>query len=436
MVTFDAAEPGTSREIWEQDARFAALPEFDPTQYPAVLVFAAHPDDETLGAGGLIARCANAGIPVHVICVTDGAASHNNVPDLAATRQRELQEALRILHPDIVLRWLAFSDGRAEAQVAEVSAAIAGILGVAPAGALVVAPWRGDAHPDHRVVAELAVRHSGGRTVLEYPIWMWHWASPDHDATPWRDLVAVEINADVKQRAIEAFASQVRVPITGQGEPLLRADFLEHFRRPVESFVASTEAFGADYFESLYANSADPWSFRTRWYESRKRAVTLASLTRERFANALEIGCSVGHLTEMLAERCDAVLAVDIAERAIAEASTSEPAHVRFEVRDALADFPEGQFDLVVLSEVGYYWGETELREIRTRIRDHLTTDGLLVACHWRHPVAGHRLSGDRVHAILREERWHRLVAHMEEDFVLEIFGLEALSVAAREGLK
>ncbi len=435
MVTFDAAEPGTSRATWEHDARLAALPEFDPMQYPAVLVFAAHPDDETLGAGGLISRCADAGIPMQVICVTDGAASHDNVPDLAATRQRELQEALRILHPDIVLSWLAFSDGRAEAQSAEVSAAIAGILGAAPSGALVVAPWRGDAHPDHRVVGELAVRHSGGRTVLEYPIWMWHWASPDHDATPWRDLVAVEIDAGIKQRAIEAFTSQIRVPVAAQAAPLLRADFLEHFRRPVEYFVASTEAFGADYFESLYANSADPWSFRTRWYESRKRAITLASLTRQRFTSALEIGCSVGHLTEMLAERCDDVFAVDISERAIAEASASVPAHVRFGVRDVLADFPEGQFDLIVLSEVGYYWGEPELREIRTRIRDHLTADGLLVACHWRYPVAGHRLSGDRVHAILREERWHRLVAHTEEDFVLEVFGRDGRSVAAREGL-
>ncbi|MGW9020262.1 PIG-L family deacetylase [Leucobacter chromiiresistens] len=436
MVTFDAAEPGTSRRTWERDTRLADAPVFDLSGFPAMVVLAAHPDDETLGAGGLIARCREAGVAVRVICVTDGAASHAELPDLAETRRRELQQAIHVLHPEATLDWFGFADGRTEEQYAEISAAIRAALDAAPADALVVAPWRGDGHPDHRVVGELAVQHAADRAVLEYPIWMWHWASPDHAETPWDRLVAVPIDADVKQRAIASFASQIEVPVEAAGAPVLRDDFLEHFRRPVEHFATTAAEFGREYFDALYTRSDDPWSFRTRWYESRKRALTVASLTRERFRSGLEIGCSVGHLSELLAERCDALLAVDISERAIAEARRTARAGVEFAVHDVRDDLPGGRFDLVVLSEVAYYWDEAELRAIRSRIRRALAPDGILVACHWRHPVAAHRLSGDRVHEILQEEEgWARVVAHVEEDFVLEVYAFDGGSVARAEGL-
>lgn len=435
MVTFDSALPGTSRDAWEQDERFVGVPAFDLTGYSAVLVFAAHPDDETLGAGGLIARCALAGIPVRVICVTDGAASHAEVRGLAGIRKTELQQAVRILHTNATLDWLGFPDGRTEDHVADISAAIRAIIHEAPPETLVIAPWRGDGHPDHRIVGELAVMHASERSVLEYPIWMWHWAFPHHPDMPWNELVSVSIDATMKRRAINAYASQTQVPVETHGSPLLRSDFLEHFQRPIEYFVASRIAFSAEYFDALYASSEDPWSFRTRWYESRKRAITVASLTRDRFRRGLEIGCSVGHLTELLAPRCDSLLAVDISTRAIEEAQRTPQQNVEFAVQDVLAQFPAGRFDLIVLSEVGYYWNEADLRAIRARINDSLEPEGILLACHWRHPVEGHRLSGDRVHEILSEGRWTRGVTHIEEDFLLEVFGRDSTSVATREGL-
>lgn len=435
MVTFDSALPGTSRDAWEQDVRFEGVPALDLTGYSTVLVFAAHPDDETLGAGGLIARCASAGIPVRVICVTDGAASHTEVQGLADIRKAELQQALHILHASATLDWLGFPDGRTEDHVADISAAIDAIIRESPPESLVIAPWRGDGHPDHRVVGELAAVHASERCVLEYPIWMWHWASPRHPDMPWNELVSVSIDATVKRRAIRVFESQTEVPVNPHGSPLLRSDFLEHFQRPIEYFVASRIVFGAEYFDALYASSKDPWSFRTRWYESRKRAITVASLTRDRFRRGLEIGCSVGHLTELLAPCCDSLLAVDISTRAIHEAQRTPQQNVEFARQDVLAQFPEGRFDLIVLSEVGYYWDEADLRAIRAHIHDALEPEGILVACHWRHSVEGHRLSGDRVHEILREGRWTRGVTHVEEDFVLEVFGRDPRSVATREGL-
>lgn len=72
---------------------------------------------------------------------------------------------------------------------------------------------------------------------------------------------------------------------------------------------------------------------------------------------------------------------------------------------------------------------------MRERIHAALKPDGILLACHWRHPVSGHRLSGDRVHEILADGDWTRTVTHTEPDFLLEVFCQDPRSIAAREGL-
>ncbi|WP_336493121.1 SAM-dependent methyltransferase, partial [Methylobacterium nigriterrae] len=82
-------------------------------------------------------------------------------------------------------------------------------------------------------------------------------------------------------------------------------EFLEHFRDWRE--VVSVSSVG-DHFDELHTRSDDPWSVRTRWYERRKRAITMASLPRKRFTRALEIGCSIGELSAELADRCDRLL--------------------------------------------------------------------------------------------------------------------------------
>ena len=74
------------------------------------------------------------------------------------------------------------------------------------------------------------------------------------------------------------------------------------------------------FFDAIYAEAPDPWSFATSDYEAGKYAVTVATLPRAQYASALEIGCSIGVLTELLAPRCDALLSVDVAERALNQA--------------------------------------------------------------------------------------------------------------------
>lgn len=194
-------------------------------------------------------------------------------------------------------------------------------------------------------------------------------------------------------------------------------------------------ALGQDYFDAVYESSDDPWSFRTRWYEQRKRDLTVGSLPDRRYHRGLEIGCSIGMLTEMLAPRCTDLIAVDISERAVAQARARAGSRVDIRVLDVLVDFPEGEFDLIVLSEVGYYWGDAGLRAALRRVRSHLTHGGVLVACHWRHPVDDYPMSGDEVHAAIATQGWTRLVGHLEQDFVLEVFSDDARSVAEREGL-
>jgi SAM-dependent methyltransferase len=197
----------------------------------------------------------------------------------------------------------------------------------------------------------------------------------------------------------------------------------------------------AAYFDRMYAASPDPRSFRDRWYERRKRDLTLAALPARRYSRALEPGASIGLLTEGLAARCDEVLAFDTSASAVATAREHLAGfrHVRVEQRSLPGDWPGGRsaYDLVVLSEVGYYFGEADLATVLDLAVTSLTGDGTLLACHWRHPVDDYPLSGDDVHeAIAARPELSRAVRHVEADFLLEVFTVgDQPSVAGREGL-
>lgn len=202
-------------------------------------------------------------------------------------------------------------------------------------------------------------------------------------------------------------------------------------------------SLGADYFEQLYGNLDDPWRLADRWYELRKRQLTMAALPRERYVNALEIGCSIGLLTEQLVRRSAHVLSTDIAPRPleIAEArlarSSVGASEVEFRLMRAPEEWPDGTFDLIVISEVGYYLDEEALALLARRSAESLTDDGVVVACHWRHPVDDYPLLGDRVQEILTSESGLMpIAAYVDADFRLEVLAHPGTpSVAAVEGL-
>lgn len=188
------------------------------------------------------------------------------------------------------------------------------------------------------------------------------------------------------------------------------------------------------YFDGVYAGGDDPWGFRDRWYERRKRALTLAALPAERYPRALDVGCSNGVLTALLAGRCDAVVALDPSPVALAAAAAVVPAHVALRRARVPDDVPDGPFDLVVLSEVGYYLDAPDLERLLDRVEQVLVPAGDVVACHWRHPVADYPQTGDAVHAALA--RWPRVSRLEEEDLLLEVLQPGgAVGVARRTGL-
>ncbi len=175
-----------------------------------------------------------------------------------------------------------------------------------------------------------------------------------------------------------------------------------------------------DPFEQVHGDSDDPWDVDSP-YERRKRAVTLASLPAERYGRALEVGCSIGALAVDLAGRCDHLLAIDGSERAIDLASHRTAGLRHVDVRQARIpdEWPDGRFDLVSISEVGYFLDPTELADVILRARDALTEAGHLLLCHWRHEIVGWPLDGPDVHEAFLATGARVLVEHRERDFEL-----------------
>lgn len=157
---------------------------------------------------------------------------------------------------------------------------------------------------------------------------------------------------------------------------------------------------GREYFAALYSRTDDPWNFESSEYEHAKYATTLTSLPRDRFVRALEVGCSIGVLTAALAPRCDELLAVDLDQRALslARSRCASLRHVRFERMQLPQEIPQGRFDLILLSEVGYYWSHDDLSLAAERLIHLLHRDGTLVLVHWTGVVPEHPLTGDQVH--------------------------------------
>lgn len=193
------------------------------------------------------------------------------------------------------------------------------------------------------------------------------------------------------------------------------------------------------YFDGLFAGNDDPWAFRERWYEQRKRAITLAALPRPRYRAIFEAGCANGELSAELAPRCDRLLCCDTAAAAVSLARTRLSLFDHAEVRQSRlpGDWPEEKFDLIVFSEIGYYLDGDDLTDMIRRASASLTADGQLLACHWRPPIDDCPLNARQVHDMIHEHlALPRLALHQEADFILEVWSREPRSVAALEGLR
>lgn len=193
------------------------------------------------------------------------------------------------------------------------------------------------------------------------------------------------------------------------------------------------------YFDALYRASDDPYELRARWYEVRKRALLLAALPQRHYRRIYEPGCGIGELTAELAPRCDELLASDRSEFAveIATERTRGLRNVRIERQTLPADWPfaAGPFDLIVLSEVGYFLDQQDMNGVAQACRRSLSDVGTLVACDWRADFPERVLATGTVHASLAALELPRIARHEEEDFLLQVWAANGRSVARGEGI-
>ena len=419
---FTHVSEGTSARAWRHDERWASGEPLHLDGFSHVVVVAAHPDDESLGAGGLTALARSRGLAVTLVCATDGEGSHpgstTTTPEqLALVRAAEAVAAARELGVDEDrLRALGLPDGEVAAHQEELTRRLVEAVG-GPATdgrpALLVAPWRRDGHPDHEAAgrAAAAAARRTDAELWEFPVWFWHWGSPAE--APWEELRPLPLDGpavQAKLRAVARHRSQVAPLSEAPGdETLLGPRLLEHFAGTVEHLVRTAGAdCPDDSLDALHDEVADPWGAASRWYERRKRDLVLAALPRPRSRRVLEVGCSTGELAAALRERADAVVAVDrspAALRAARERLADAPGLAPAEVHelDVPDQWPDGSFDLVVVSEVGYFLSPRSLDRLGRRIEASLDPDGAVVLCHWRHPVVGWALDGDDVHRRLED---------------------------------
>jgi LmbE family N-acetylglucosaminyl deacetylase len=214
---------GTPVETWTGWKRsFAPV---DLGDCGGMTVVAPHPDDETFGMGATIAMLCAAGVDVQVVSVSDGGAAYSGLDaadraKLESVRRAEVRRSVGLLGAGEPIR-LRMPDGALSRHEHRLTDRIASLLGDFPAGRWCAATWRGDGHPDHEAVgrAAAAAAAQANAVLLEYPVWMWHWARPEDPAVPWsraRRLPLADEALKSKESAVECFSSQTRPSPDGQ----------------------------------------------------------------------------------------------------------------------------------------------------------------------------------------------------------------------------
>jgi SAM-dependent methyltransferase len=158
-------------------------------------------------------------------------------------------------------------------------------------------------------------------------------------------------------------------------------------------------------FERRYQRHADPWQFAASPYEQGRYHTLLAALQRPRYERAYEPGCSIGEFTALLAPRCGHLLASDVSHTAVAAARLrcASHRHVEIVVGVLPQQLPDVTFDLIVFSELGYYFPERQLEVLATSLYERLRAGGELIATHWLGHSADHWMHGDEVGRVLAQ---------------------------------
>lgn len=227
MAARPLADGGTALQVWSGAG--LDLPALDLSECPEIVVVGAHPDDETLGFGAAAAMLAASGVRVQIVSASDGGAAY---PDSSLLQRFQLERIRRAeLHCATAALGLpapiclGMPDGEIARYEQRLADLLIEILSTKPAGTWCAATWRGDGHPDHEAVGRAAAvaAQCTGAVLVEYPVWMWHWAVPDDSAVPWDRAFTVPAPASAIERknaAVQTFHSQFVAPHPGL-EPVL-----------------------------------------------------------------------------------------------------------------------------------------------------------------------------------------------------------------------
>lgn len=224
---------GTPEAEWQES--LAHVPQWTAPRGPLVVV-ALHPDEETLGAGGLIYSCTRRRHPVLIVILTDGERPRDDIAPLGPVRSREVQKASRILGEDQVrfLR-LGLPEGQLKQHMGEMIDALTDLV---TRSSTLLAPFAEDGHPDHEAAAHACARvaHKHSLTLLQYPVWAWHHHRPQHLDLSRACRFELSARAQrAKLRALACFKSQIEPKPGGASIP---KHVLKYFARSFEVFVA------------------------------------------------------------------------------------------------------------------------------------------------------------------------------------------------------
>ena len=177
-------------------------------------------------------------------------------------------------------------------------------------------------------------------------------------------------------------------------------------------------------FEARYRADRDPWSYATSDYERAKYGATLAACGPGPFRCALELGSSIGVLSARLAPRCRALVTIDAAPTAVAEARRRLAGLPG--VSAVLGSIPEAiprkRYDLVVASEILYYLDEAQLARTVDRLGKLSLPRARWVAVHWRPDGPERPLGAREAHALLHAQDWlFPVAAAHTENYLLDV---------------